>query len=58
MPMIRECIVTTINAEGEVHIAPLGLIADGEGWFAWLREALPEGEALLVFQAVGQQARQ
>ena len=37
MPMIRECIVTTINAEGKVHIAPLGLIADpladgGEGW--------------------------
>jgi uncharacterized protein len=32
MPMIRECIVTTINEEGRVHIAPLGLIADGEGW--------------------------
>ena len=32
MPMIRECIVTTINAEGKVHIAPLGLIADGDGW--------------------------
>jgi len=30
--MIRECIVTTINEEGRVHIAPLGLIADGEGW--------------------------
>jgi uncharacterized protein len=36
MPMIRETIVTTISAEGEVHIAPLGLIAepggDGDGW--------------------------
>ena len=32
MPMIRETIVTTLNAEGEVHIAPLGLIAGGEGW--------------------------
>jgi hypothetical protein len=32
MPMIRECIVTTLNGEGRVHIAPLGLIEDGEGW--------------------------
>ena len=32
MPMIRETIVTTIDGEGRVHIAPLGLIADGEGW--------------------------
>jgi hypothetical protein len=32
MPMIRETIVTTANATGDVHIAPLGLIADGEGW--------------------------
>jgi hypothetical protein len=37
MPMIRECIVTTLNEEGRVHIAPLGLIAappgnDGESW--------------------------
>lgn len=32
MPMIRECIVTTLNAEGVVHIAPLGLIEDGDGW--------------------------
>jgi hypothetical protein len=34
MPMIRECIVTTLNEEGRVHIAPLGLIAttlDGDG---------------------------
>ena len=26
--MIRECIVTTLNDEGKVHIAPLGLIAE------------------------------
>ena len=32
MPMIRETIVTTISAEGVVHVAPLGIIADGEGW--------------------------
>jgi len=32
MPRIVETIVTTTNAEGEAHIAPLGLIEDGEGW--------------------------
>ena len=32
MPMIRETIVTTVNAAGTVHIAPLGIIADGDGW--------------------------
>jgi hypothetical protein len=32
MPMIRECIVTTLNEEGRVHIAPLGLIVE-EGGF-------------------------
>jgi uncharacterized protein len=32
MPMIRECIITTLNSEGVPHIAPLGLIAEGEGW--------------------------
>jgi uncharacterized protein len=32
MPRIVETIVTTINAQGEAHIAPLGLIADGERW--------------------------
>jgi len=32
MPMIRECVVTTIDATGHVHIAPLGLIEDGEQW--------------------------
>ena len=34
MPMIRETIVTTLNPEGKMHIAPLGLIAEplGDGW--------------------------
>ena len=32
MPLIREAIVTTVNAHGEPHLAPLGLIAEGEGW--------------------------
>jgi hypothetical protein len=32
MPMIRETIVTTVDGEGRVHIAPLGIIADGERW--------------------------
>ena len=32
MPMIRETIVTTIDAGGRVHIAPLGIIAEGERW--------------------------
>jgi hypothetical protein len=30
--MIRETIVTTCSAAGDVHIAPFGLIAEGEGW--------------------------
>jgi len=32
MPRIVETIVTTTNADGEAHIAPLGLIAEGERW--------------------------
>ena len=32
MPMIRETIVTTMSATGAVHIAPFGIIADGEEW--------------------------
>lgn len=32
MPLIREAIVTTVNAEGATHLAPLGLIAEGERW--------------------------
>jgi hypothetical protein len=32
MPRIVETIVTTINADGVPHIAPLGLIEDRDGW--------------------------
>jgi hypothetical protein len=32
MPLIRETIVTTVDAGGRAHIAPLGLIAEGDGW--------------------------
>lgn len=32
MPRIVETIVTTTNPDGEAHIAPLGLIAEGERW--------------------------
>jgi hypothetical protein len=32
MPMIRETIVTTADAGGRVHMAPLGLIAESDGW--------------------------
>jgi uncharacterized protein len=32
MPLIREAIVTTINALREPHLAPLGLIAEGDSW--------------------------
>src|SRR5947209_2423428 len=32
MPMIRECVVTTVSAAGQVHIAPLGLIEEPDGW--------------------------
>jgi hypothetical protein len=32
MTMIRETIVTTVNAKGDAHIAPLGIIADERGW--------------------------
>ena len=32
MPMIRETIVTTVGAEGRVHLAPLGIIAEGDGF--------------------------
>src|ERR1700761_3015823 len=32
MPRIVETIVTTFNVKGEAHIAPLGLIDDGEHW--------------------------
>jgi uncharacterized protein len=32
MPMIRETIVTTADAAGKVHIAPIGIIADADHW--------------------------
>jgi hypothetical protein len=34
MPLIHECVVTTLSAEGRPHIAPLGLIEEGEYWIA------------------------
>jgi len=36
MPMIRETIVATVNASGEAHLAPLGLIQDDDGRNAWI----------------------
>jgi hypothetical protein len=32
MPMIRETILTTVSGDGRLHIAPIGIIADGDGW--------------------------
>jgi uncharacterized protein len=32
MPLIRETIVTTMGANGEAHMAPLGIIVDGDGF--------------------------
>lgn len=32
MPMIREAIVTTIDSSGRPHLAPLGLIEEGDLW--------------------------
>lgn len=32
MPMIRETILTTVSGAGRLHIAPIGIIADGDGW--------------------------
>lgn len=32
MPYIRECIVTTVDKSGKVHIAPLGIIGEQDGW--------------------------
>ena len=31
-PLIRETVVTTKSAAGDVHIAPIGLIQEGDGW--------------------------
>jgi hypothetical protein len=32
MPYIRESIITTVDLAGKVHIAPIGIIAEGDGW--------------------------
>jgi len=32
MPMIRETIVSTVDGQGQVHLAPLGIIAEDAGW--------------------------
>jgi hypothetical protein len=32
MPMIRETIVSTMDSAGQVHLAPIGLIAEADGW--------------------------
>jgi hypothetical protein len=32
MPMIRETIVSTMNKAGQAHFAPIGLIAEADGW--------------------------
>jgi hypothetical protein len=34
MPLIHECVVTTLSADGRPHVAPLGLIEEGEHWIA------------------------
>jgi hypothetical protein len=34
MPLIHECVLTTLSPEGRPHIAPLGLIDDGDYWIA------------------------
>src|SRR6201991_2833253 len=32
MPYIRETIITTVDGSGKVHIAPIGIIAEKDGW--------------------------
>ncbi len=32
MPFILETVIATRNADGSPHVAPYGLIADGDGW--------------------------
>ena len=32
MPYIRETIITTVDGSGKVHVAPLGIIAEKDGW--------------------------
>lgn len=32
MPIIRESIVSTVDNAGRLHLAPIGIIAEGDGW--------------------------
>jgi hypothetical protein len=32
VPYIRETIITTVDGNGKVHIAPIGIIAEKDGW--------------------------
>lgn len=32
MPLIHECVITTLSPDGRPHVAPLGLIEDGSHW--------------------------
>ena len=32
MPLIREAVIATVNRRGEAHLAPLGMISEGEDW--------------------------
>ena len=32
MPYIRESIITTVDLNGKVHIAPIGIISERDGW--------------------------
>ncbi len=34
MPLIHECVVTTLTSEGQPHVAPLGLTEEGGYWIA------------------------
>ncbi len=34
MPLIHECVVTTLSPDGRPHVAPLGLIEEGDHWVA------------------------
>jgi len=34
MPLIHECVLTTLTPEGRPHVAPLGLIEEGDYWIA------------------------
>ncbi|PPD42913.1 MAG: tetrahydromethanopterin synthesis protein [Methylocystis sp.] len=34
MPLIHECVLTTLSPQGRPHVAPLGLIEEGSHWIA------------------------